>query len=348
MLLGGSHNYCLKVIRLKAFFKRIYMKTGSLVYTALVLALLLLVAGIHTQPVAAAEAPEATDAEKPKNLVPGPMIMPAAWTGATLLPTGRFSIVDHISYYEGKPYKGSSRHTNRNAAGAKAGAKGNEMFTNTFKLRYGLAWNRLDIRTATPFVNNDISRHSPKKGTWKGGLGDTTVTLRYLVKARTDDSPFAFAVDLGTILPTGHTGDKNKYTATNAWAVLSGAGFSWIDKNQRVDLDGRYVVYAEGRHDIRPGNYALFHAHYAYALNKRFDVGLESSLRIEEARKVNGKSQKDSYTEWMAGPKVQLKFPEYQNLMIGAAVVFPLYRHYDSSRLAPDKVRLDFRVGIAF
>ncbi len=313
----------------------------------------LAVCGMATMPMAQAapqgEAAQPTAAApKPKNRVPGPAITPAAWPGGTVVPKGSFSIVNHVTYSEGEPYKGSSPYTARNPkTGAKVGPRSNELTVNLFKLRYGIT-DRLDIRSSTPFVDNNISRHpATGGGTWKGGVGDTTLMLRYQVMPRTDAIPFAIALDAGVILPTGHTGDPNKYTATNAFGVVVGGGASWINFNQRVDVDARYVMYGEGRHDIQPGNYFLSHAHYAYALNRHFDLGAETSLRIEEERDVKGVGQKDSYTEWYAGPKMQVKIPEWSNLMIGAAVLFPVYRYYESSRLSTD-TRFEFRTGISF
>ena len=287
-------------------------------------------------------------APKPKNRVPGPAITPAAWPGGTSMPKGAFAIVNHVTYSEGEPYLGNSPYTARHPkTGAKVGPRSNELTVNLFKLRYGIT-DRLDIRTSTPFVDNNISRHpATGGGTWKGGVGDTTMMLRYQIMPRTDEIPFCVALDAGVILPTGHTGDPNKYTATNAFGVVVGGGASWINFNQRLDVDGRYAMYGEGRHGIQPGNYFLAHAHYAYALSRYFDLGAETSLRIEEERDVNGVGQKDSFTEWYAGPKMQIKIPEWSNLMIGAAVLFPVYRHYESSRLSTD-ARFEFRTGISF
>lgn len=282
-----------------------------------------------------------SEAEKPKNLVPGPMISPQAYPGGTSIPKGTFAIIDHVTLSHGKDYNGTSRRT-----GARSGPKSNDLFVNVVKFRYGIA-DGLDIRTSTPFLNNEVKMHGDGGKDWKGGIADTTVILRYQLKPRTDDSPYCFAVDLGVILPTGHTGDKSKYLATNAFGMSLGGGASWIDNNQRLDFDGAYTAYTEGKHDIKPGNYWLFHGHYAYALSRYFDVGAETWFRVEEASEVNGSSQKDSYTEWYAGPKVQLKVPEWQNLTLGAAVLFPVYRYYESTKLSTD-ARFEFRASVSF
>lgn len=285
--------------------------------------------------------------EQPKNRVPGPAITPTAWPGGTALPTGKIAIVNHMTFSRGQLYKGSSSYTAHNAAGGKVGARSNHQWNNVFKVRYGLAWDRLDARISIPFINNDIERHSPQGGAWKGGFGDATVLLRYQVLPRTNELPICVAVDAGMVVPTGHTGDKDKYLATNALGFVFGGGASWIDHNQRFDVDGRYVFYREGAHDIRPGDYGLFHAHYAYALTTYFDMGVEGFLRVEGEREIDGKGMDDGYTECFIGPKVQFKVPEWSNFMAGAAVLLPVYRHYDYQRLSPD-ARFEFRVGFAF
>lgn len=286
-------------------------------------------------------AAEAAEAEKPKKLIPGPAITPTAWPGGTSIPTGKLSVVDHVSFSHGEMRQGTGSYS------SSKGPESNDLTTNIFKLRYGIAWNRLDIRTSTPFVNNDIARHSPQAGTWKGGWGDTTVMMRYQVLPMSKELPVCVAVDAGVILPTGTVGDKNKYTATNAFGMVFGGGASWIDYDQRVDVDARYVVYEEGAHDIRPADYFLSHIHYAYALSPYFDLGAEGWIKVAEESEVAGKAQKDSFTEAYAGPKIQFKIPEWNNLMIGAAALFPAYRYYEKAQLSPD-VRYETRIGLMF
>ena len=203
------------------------------------------------------------------------------------------------------------------------------------KLWYGLAWDRLEIRTATPYISADIKNHTGD-GYWVGGIGDTTVMLRYGIKKRTDESPFSAALDLGMAVPTGEVGDKDKYLATNAFSVIMGGGLSWVDKNQRVDFDGRHAAYVEGAHSIKPGDFTLFHGHYVYALSRNFDLGLEGYYRIERQTEINGKGQRDAATECYAGPKVQSKVPEWSYMMGGAAVLFPAYRDYPAGKMSPD------------
>ena len=285
--------------------------------------------------------------EKAQNRVPGPMISPEAWPGGQSIPKGVFAVINHVTMSHGKAYKGNSRHTNYDPAGNKVGPKSNELFVDVVKLRYGFGdgW---DLRTSTPYINNEVTMHSSQTGSvWKGGVGDTTVILRKQLNERTDSFPFCFAVDLGLVTPTGQTGNKDKYLATNALGVVGGGGASWIDYNQRVDIDMQYKYFTEGKHNITPDSVFLSHLHYAYALSRYFDLGTETWIRVESSSKVDGHTQNDSFTELYAGPKMQIKIQEWQNLHIGAAILFPVYRHYESTKLSTD-TRYEFRVSISF
>lgn len=281
----------------------------------------------------------------PVNRVPGPMVLPTAKPGGDTFPAGLFSIKNHFTSASAKLYKGSSRYDYTTPSGAKAGPKRSDMFVNVFKIRYGIT-DRLEVNTATPFINTDIKNHNAD-GSWMGGLGDTTILFRYGVKKRSKDSPFAVSLDFGFNVPTGQVGDKEKYLATNAFAANVGGGFSWVDNNQRLDLDGGYTVYTEGAHGIKPGDYALFHAQYSWAVTRNLDIGVEAYYRIDQQGEVHGKGQHDSFSEAYVGPKIMAKVPEFSNLMVGAGVFFPVYRHYDAPELSPD-VRYDFTILFAF
>ena len=284
-----------------------------------------------------------------ENRIPGPMVLPQAWPGGETLPAHLFAVMNHFSLAEYKPYRGSSPYTMRvpagPAKGMKVGPKDADQFVNVFKLRYGIT-DRFEIRTATPYIDLNIKNNNADDS-WKRGLGDTTMMLRYGLKQRTEDSPFSLALDIGATLPTGDTHDKDKNLATNAFSVIMGGGASWVDNNQRVDADARYAAYTEGAYGVRPGDFALFHAHYAYALTRSFDLGLEAYYRDEQQSYVYGKGQQDAFSEAYAGPKMQFRFSEAPYMSVGAAVLFPMYRDYEGMRLSTD-TRYEFSVLFAF
>lgn len=309
---------------------------------------LLCVALLLFPAVPASTAGDGAIAAAPENRIPGPMVLPQAWPGGETFPQGLTALMNHVSYARYRPYKGSSPYAMRvktPAGDMKVGPRSAEQFVNVFKIRHGIT-DRWEIRTATPFISLDLDNHNAD-GSWKGGLGDTTVMLRYGLKKRTKDSPFSLALDAGVTLPTGEVGDQNTYLASNAFSVILGGGFSWADHNQRVDFDGRYAAYTEGAHGIRPGDFALFHSHYAWALSRNFDIGLEAYYRIEQQSRRRGKGLHDAFSEAYAGPKIQIKVPEMAYLMVGAAAFFPVYRDYDSMRLSTD-TRWEFSALVAF
>ena len=287
----------------------------------------------------------ASGTEKTPNRVPGPMVLSTASPGGDTFPAGLFSVKNHFVAASAKLYKGSSRYDYKTPRGEKVGPRRNDTFANVFKIRYGIT-DRLEVNTATPFIHADIKNHSAD-GDWMGGLGDTTLMFRYGAKKRSEDSPFAVSADFSVILPTGEVGDQEKYLATNAFGAGAGGGVSWVDKNQRVDVAGHYIVYAEGAHGIKPGDFALFHAQYAWAVTRNFDIGAEAYYRYEQQSEVHGKGRHDAFTEAYLGPKIHIKIPEWSYMMVGAAVLFPVYRHYDSPSLSPD-TRYEMSILFAF
>ena len=296
-------------------------------------------------PVSGWAASGSTAAPEQANRVPGPLVLPQAWPGGETFPAGFVALMNHFSFSQARLYKGSSRYDYTAPNGAKVGPRRIDQFVNVFKIRYGVT-DRFEVRTATPYINAEIKNHIGD-GDWKGGLGDTTLMLRYGIKKRTGDSPFSLALDLGATLPTGHVGDQEKYLATNAFSVIMGGGFSWVDHNQRVDFDGRYAAYMEGAHGIKPGDFTLFHGHYAYALTRNFDLGLEGYFRYDQQTEIRGKGQHDAYTEAYAGPKIQIKVPEFAYMMVGAAMLFPVHRDFDGPRFSTD-TRYEFSILFAF
>lgn len=293
-------------------------------------------------------APSDPQTRQIENRIPGPMVLPQAWPGGETMPKGLFAVMNHFSLAYYKPYKHSSPYTMRvktPRGEMKVGPRGADQFVNVFKIRYAIT-DRFEVRTATPYIDLNIKNNNADDS-WKGGLGDTTMMLRYGLKQRTEDSPFSLALDIGATVPTGDTHDRDKNLATNAFSVIMGGGASWVDSNQRVDVDARYAAYTEGAYGVRPGDFALFHAHYAYALTRSFDLGLEASYRNELQSYVYGKGQQDAFSETYAGPKMQFRFSEAPYVSVGAAVLFPVYRDYESMRLSTD-TRYEFSVLFAF
>lgn len=119
-------------------------------------------------------------AEKIPNRVPGPMVLPTAKPGGDTFPSGLFSIKNHFVFANPNMYKGSSRYDYKTPSGKKVGPKQSDQFANVLKLRYGTT-DRLELNTATPFINAEIKNHGGDEN-WMGGIGDTTLMLRYGLK----------------------------------------------------------------------------------------------------------------------------------------------------------------------
>ncbi len=293
-----------------------------------------------------AGAAEKTPQAAPKNRVPGPSVTDMAWPGGTLLSPGKWFFANQLGYGHGSMRKGGHSQTNHNSKGQAVGPDGNNRITDSLKIRYGINDN-WDIRMTVPYINNDIDHHSPEHDSWAGGVNDMNVVLRRKVVGLAPGQPFAVSFDVGASLPTGEVGENN--VGTGAWGVLIGGGASWIADNQRVDLDARYGGYTEGAHDTTPANYFQSDFNYAYAATDWIDLGAETNVRVSGASKEDGEGQDDGYTEWYGGPKVEFHIPDWDNMSIGTAVLFPIYRQYDNpGGQLSDDVRIESMVSVIF
>ncbi len=203
--------------------------------------------------------------------------------------------------------------------------------TLVFKTRYGIAkgW---DVRTATPFVMNTIETGG-QNDAWSGGLGDTTVFLRHQFASQKDGAPLNLALDLGALVPTGEVGENN--IGTGSWGGLVGAGATWMIGSHRLEADLSYLVYAEGRKDVTKGDRLRVNGHYAYALNSRLDLGLEAYYEWTQADEADGVNLENDVKTLFAGPKFNLKFPEY-GVTFGGVFLGAAYREYEKLGLAED------------
>lgn len=200
-----------------------------------------------------------------------------------------------------------------------------------FKTRYGIAkgW---DIRTATPFLMNTIETDG-KNDAWSGGLGDTTAILRNQFMSQKDGAPLSLALDLGMFVPTGEVGQNN--IGTGAWGGLVGAGATWMIGSHRLETDLSYLIYTEGKKEVTKGDRLRVNGHYAYALNNRLDLGLEGYYEWTQADEIDGVNQKNEVKTFFAGPKFNLKFPEY-GVTLGGVVLGAVYREYEKQTLTED------------
>jgi len=200
-----------------------------------------------------------------------------------------------------------------------------------FKTRYGIAegW---DVRTATPFLLNTIEADG-RNDAWSGGLGDTTAILHNQFASQKKGAPLNLAWDLGIVVPTGEVGSNN--IGSGAWGGLVGLGATWIGGGHRLDTDMSYLVYTEGYKDVTKGDRLRINAHYAYALSTRLDLGLEGYYEWTQEDEAGGDDLGNDAKTLYAGPKFNLKFPEY-GVTFGGAVLGAAYREYEKKSLTED------------
>lgn len=200
-----------------------------------------------------------------------------------------------------------------------------------FKTRYGIAqgW---DVRTATPFLLNTIETDG-RNDAWSGGLGDTTVILHQQFASQKQGAPLNLAWDLGVLVPTGEGGSNN--IGTGAWGGLAGLGATWIVGSHRLETDMSYVIFTEGYKEVTKGDRLRINGHYAYALNARLDLGLEGYYEWTQTDEADGEDLDNDAKTLYAGPKFNLKFPEY-GVTFGGTLLGAAYREYEKKSLTED------------
>lgn len=205
--------------------------------------------------------------------------------------------------------------------------------TPILKTRFGIAkgW---DVRTATPFLDMTVDRDDiGLDDMWVGGLCDTTAILRYQVLSQKAGDPLNLAADLGVVIPTGEIGDNNP--GTGAWGALFGFGATYISGSHRIEGDTSYTVFSEGSDEKTNGDRLRVNAHYAYALNSLLDLGVEAYYEWTQEGELCGVELKNDAKSLYAGPKFNLKFPEY-GVVFGGTVLMAAYRDYESATLTDD------------
>ncbi|NCC76465.1 MAG: hypothetical protein EOM08_08545 [Clostridia bacterium] len=199
------------------------------------------------------------------------------------------------------------------------------------KTRFGIAkgW---DVRTATPFVHNVIETDD-QNDRWVGGLGDTTAFLRYQFASQNQGDPLNLAVDFGAFIPTGEVGANNP--GIGAWGGLLGLGATYMTGSHRLESDASYLVYTEGTKDKTKGDRLRINGHYAYALSRLLDLGLEGYYEWTQPDEVDGQDQDNDAKTLFVGPKFNLKFPDH-GVIFGGTFLGAAYRDYEQKSLTED------------
>ncbi len=214
------------------------------------------------------------------------------------------------------------------------------------KFRYGIAPG-LDIRTATPIYDVKKEVRATDHTDHSGWLGDTAVALHKVVMNQADQKPFSLAFDLGVILPTADAGpNNNDYTGNQAWGAGAGVGLTYFNGANRLDQELYYYTFTEGEHDYRKPDMFRCLTAWAYALNKNFDVGVESYLGWDGESEKFDLEQGDARWEWYVGPKMVFKHKE-SGTVVGMLLTLPVYRDYDAPTPS-DGFRFEVKLVKAF
>lgn len=219
-------------------------------------------------------------------------------------------------------------------------------YLNVIKLRYGIMPG-LDVRTATPIYSMHIDRATGSDRT-NYGYGDTTVQLHKILLNQDQGDPLFLAADLGVVLPTGSVGEHSvNGIGSSAWGGVAGLGATYFLGSNRFDMEVQYALFDEGAKSFEKGDRFRWNAGYAYALNKMWDIGVESCYEWNAETELHGVGQKDQSTEWYYGPKVVFKYQPW-GLNLGADVMLPAYRWYQNAKQGSDDYRVEFKLTKAF
>jgi hypothetical protein len=268
----------------------------------------------------------AANQEQQENDVPKPAAGVSVYyaSGGFTVPAGKFIAALNYRYAEQDEWY-------RNTSSIRGDDSKKLGHLNCIKFRYGIAkdW---DVRTATPYVHTDVDRENGNDVTVEG-LGDTMIQLRHRILSQRDGAPVDVSWDLGFQAPTGETGDRDP--GTGAWGGLIGGGVTYMTGRHRLEADMSYVMFDEGDDDLTKGDMTRINAHYAYAVNNWFDLGLECNFEWTQEDNINGNDQGNDQKELFIGPKFNTKWKKY-GIIFGGAVLGAAYRDCERETLTED------------
>lgn len=202
------------------------------------------------------------------------------------------------------------------------------------KPRFGLG-NGWDIRMSIPvYIDNDFTTRSSKSG-----FGDSMFILRKQLFSQQKGAPISFAMGLGIQIPTGSTNYDG--VGTGAWGLMPEIGITYAFDGGRQIIEGgaNYIWRGDGEaenasgltiDDIDQNDALRIFARYVYALNKRWDLGIEGQYEAVFESKVGDVGRNDSRAIILAGPAVTFKIPEWK-ANIGMTAQFALYNDFEAA-----------------
>lgn len=200
-----------------------------------------------------------------------------------------------------------------------------------------------DVRTATPIYSVHLDR-SPASDFTSYGVGDTTILFHTVLLNQDQGAPLYLAVDYGGIVPTASVGNySNNAIGNDAWGLMGGVGITYFLESHRFDMEVNYATFSEGAKNFKKGDRIRWNTGYAYAINKMWDVGVESYFEWDDQTELSGTRQKDTCYEWYAGPKAVWKYQPW-GVNIGVAGMLPVNRWYQANKAASDDYRFELKI----
>lgn len=310
------------------------MRKSSLL-SSLILSCMLSLAATSTP--ALAEDNANTAPNVPTGPTVGPCVTGFSTPAASVAPdkgvfstTINYSYSDKDTWYEGGNASSTSRRTVANVA--------------TLKLRYGLG-NNWDVRTATPFMWLDIKGAGTKQG-----MGDTSIVFRNRFLRQEEDQPLSLSAGFGFVVPTGDTGSDG--VGAGAFGLHGEVGATYEFDNRRQLIEGGLIYIwvgeggGQGRHGDQADNFRA-HARYAYALDERWSLGLETVYNYYTDTEINGVGQDNAKYGWFGGPAVTYKIPEWK-MVLGASVQASLYQDTNPVGGVGEKACFEFKLMKVF
>ena len=230
--------------------------------------------------------------------------------GGMLLPEGKLKIVNkYIHFDRNSMFDGSSKVPNLQQLNATANV-------NVLALNYGVT-NILNIALAVPYKHIEATATLGMNNVAidNSGIGDIFLMGRYKLTDLKKDG-YQTALKFGMKLPIGSTDDgfkkappfaRNTNTplptqiGTGKAEYKLGIGLSKILENARFDANAMFTYRPEAKHDYDFGNEFSYDIGYIYALNEKFNIGLEYN------GKYNSKTDMGEDTNPMLRQKLPFK-----------------------------------------
>lgn len=281
--------------------------------------------------------------EKTKISLPGTMNT----SNANPIPKGKIVFtVKTQSFENNEIYSGNNKIENPEN-------KSNEVFNNTFIMRYGLS-EKFSFKANIPLISKELHMTKTKASETiikNTGFGDLKTFLGYSIKSQKKGDKYSALLEFGLTLPTGESNKTfNINTAKGVIESKSPYGIQLGDgsvdttfkitlsknlKDSRVDFSTDYTINNEGDHNVKFGNELNYNFAYIKGFSPKFSVFTELNGKYSDKNEVNGVKEDNSGGSILyLTPGIVYK--AMNNLALMAAVQLPIYRDLNGEQLLSD------------